>query len=185
MKAALPIERMWDVTDPDDSHVFNVVVAYDNLRAGQRAMCTLTSLVDQFRGARVEMRPQLWRFDLLDKPQWFKAALADAIRADMLIVSTSSANNNLSPTVKVWINECLARNQSVSGTVVALPGAECDPKMPRFQFLKSAAVEAGLDFFMPQTSLESVAILPAAMLHQPSSEGLNSIQPYQHWGLNE
>ena len=83
----------------NDSNVFNVVVAYDNLRAGQRAMRTLTSLVDQFRGTRVEMRPQLWRFDLLDEPQCFRAALHDAIRADMLIVSTTSNNEPMNRAV--------------------------------------------------------------------------------------
>jgi hypothetical protein len=184
MKAALPVTRMQDATDPDDSDVFNVVVAYDNLRAGQRAMRTLTSLVDHFRGTRLEMRPQLWRFDLLDEPQWFSAALHDAIRADMLIVSTTSTNN-LPATVNGWLNQCLVRKQGTGGAIVALPGAVGEVDTPQFQFLKSAATEAGLDFFTPQPYVQPGATPSAAMRQPATFIKTRPVQPYQHGGLNE
>ena len=47
MQATLPAE--WDVNAPEDFHPFHVVVVYDNSGAGQRAMSTLMTLVDQSR----------------------------------------------------------------------------------------------------------------------------------------
>ena len=185
MNAALPAGRMHAVTDPDDSSILNVVVVYDNLGAGQRGMSILASLVDQFRGARVEIRPRLWRFDLLDDPQWFNAALDEAIRADMLIVSTGSTNSHLPATVKGWLNQCLAGKQGFGGAIVALPGAADEPDTPRFQFLKSAAVEAGLDFFTPQSSVAAGASFPPAMELHSSARSIRVAQPFQHGGLNE
>lgn len=185
MNAALPAGRMHAATDPDDSPILNVVVVYDNLGAGQRGMSILASLVDQFRGARVEIRAQLWRFDLLDDPQWFNAALGEAIRADMLIVSTGSMNSHLPATVNDWLNQCLARKQGFGGAIVALPGAASEPDAPRFQFLKSAAIEAGLDFFTPQSSVRADASLPLAIRPHPPARSIRVAQPFQHGGLNE
>lgn len=184
MKAAPPVERTQHLDAPEGSHLFSVVIAYDNLTAGQRAMHTLMTLVEQFRGEGVEMRPQLWRFDLLEDPQWFAVALSDAIRADMLIISTSSTEN-LPGSMNRWLSQCLACKESGGGAIVALPAAGGEADTLQFHFVRNATTEAGLDFFMPQASPKSGAALPSAMLHQPSSGGLKSVQPYQHWGLNE
>lgn len=184
MNTALPAGRMHAVTGPDDSPILNVVVAYDNLVAGQRAMSFLTSLADEFQGTRVEMRPQLWRFDLLDHPQWFAPALAEAIRADMLIVSTGSSNG-FSQTIQDWLEECLARKHGTGAAIVALPGAVGEQDSSRFQFLKSTSGEAGLDFFSPPPSGASTAALPTPLLIHPASGGSGRNQPYRHWGLNE
>jgi len=184
MQATLPVEQLRDVNAPEDFHPFRVVVIYDNLSAGQRAMITLTSLVDQFRGGRVELRPQLWRFDLLESTAWFDLALADGICADMLIVSTSRTEG-LPAKVSGWLTLCLARKQGTGAAIVALPGSAGESDTPRFHFLKSAAVDAGLEFFTPRSSAAPGASLPAAIRSQPSAGMIRQAQPYQHGGLNE
>ncbi len=147
-------------------------------------MSTLMTLVDQFRGGRVEMRPQLWRFDLLENAAGFDLALAEGTSADMLIVSTSSTEG-LPAQVKGWLTLCLKHKQGTGAAIVALPGAAGESDTPRFHFLKSAAVDAGLEFFTPQSSTAANASLP--LVNAPHAPvGLRrQAQPYQHGGLNE
>jgi len=183
MQAAFPINRMACAEDAGDSRIFNVVIVYDDVPAGQRAMRVLNNLALGFERRFVEMRPQLWRFDWLGDPEWFALALADAVNADMLVVSTSSASGLPAP-VEGWLKLCLARKRGTSAAVVALlgpAGTPDDPASPRLQFVQGMARNAGLDFFTPQTSS---LICPS----NPSRTGGTQFcdrQPYQRWGLNE
>jgi hypothetical protein len=113
-------------------------------------MRMLGDLARGFDG-EVEMRPQAWRFALLEDPAWYALAMADVVNADMLIIAASSGNE-LPAAVERWIKMCLARKRGSSAAVVALFGTAQDTDSPhsaRFQFVQSAANAAGLDFFAP------------------------------------
>jgi hypothetical protein len=165
------------------------VVIYDDVRAGQRAVSTLTALTSEFEGERVEMRPQLWRFDLLEDPDWFALALADAINTDMLVLSAGSASG-LSATVESWLKLCLARKRGTSAAVIALLGPDSNldqPDSPRLQFVQSAVKTAGLDFFAPGLPSQRLAHLGRVgrNLFPARGEAFSRIEPAQHWGINE
>jgi hypothetical protein len=141
------------VNDTSDADVptLNIVIAYDDVPAGQRAMHTLADLGRNFAD-EMDLGPQLWRFEYLEDPDWRALATADAIKADILIVSTTS-KSELPAAVENWLADCFVQKHGTSAAVVALLGAVDnidEPDSPRFQFIQRAALEAGLDFFAPQ-----------------------------------
>ncbi len=129
-----------------------VVIAYGDLAAGKRAMHVMGEL-----GKRVDDNVQFhtlpWRFDLLADADWRAMATRDALSAEMLIVATSD-NGPLPPGVALWIEETIHQKRGTSAAVVALLGhagnVEAGPR--HWQAIKTAAREAGLDFFSPAQS---------------------------------
>ena len=136
------------VSDPEAKS--NVLIAYDDAPAGQRAMNILDN-VDHRLDEPMNWYPLLWRFDLLEDPEWRVLATADALRADLLIIAASS-QSDLPASVQDWIKDCLTQKHGTAAAVVALLGSAenlDEPDSPRIQFIKSAAARAGLDFFAP------------------------------------
>ena len=136
--------------DPDTDAGWHVVIAYDNVPAGQRAMHTLDN-VGHAAGGTLKLCPLLWRFDILEDPGWRAEATIDTQRANLLIISTSS-KGDLPAAVQEWVRSCLSQKQGHDAVVVALLGPADDtdaPDSPRVQFLRNAAEAAGLDFFAP------------------------------------
>ena len=158
MQAPSTVELTGDADVLQDPPVFRAVVIYDDVRAGARATSTLTALTAEFEGEMAEMRPQLWRFDLLEDPDWSAVALADAINADLLCLSTSGASA-FSGTIEDWIKLCIAGKRGTGAAIVALLGSDNlnEPGSPQFQLVQSAAKCAGLDFFAPKLSIERSA----------------------------
>ena len=194
------------------NEVFNVVIAYDNVAAGQRAM-RLLSYLRREHGESIRFQPQPWRFDLLGHPDWRQFAVADALKADLLIIS-ASGGSGLPTAIRSWITACFARKRGANAAVVGLCGSEGkmdDADSPRLQFLQSAAREAGLEFFAPlptcQHALTKVQTEPGQLkdwtggldeFRNPAarqqlgevplpapSQAFRQITPYRHWGINE
>ena len=134
----------------DPEAKFNVLVAYDDVPAGQHAMRMIGNV--ERRIGEIETRyPSLWRFDLLKDPDWRIQATAEAIQADLLVIS-ASGQSGLSGGVKTWLQTCLTQKKGTAAAVVALLGSgeHLDPPdSPRIQFLKGATEAVGLDFFAP------------------------------------
>jgi CheY-like chemotaxis protein len=136
--------------DPDTDAGWHVVIAYDDVPAGQRTMHILDH-VDHAAGGTLKLCPLLWRFDILEYPGWRAEATIDTQRANLLIISTSS-KGDLPAAVQEWVRLCLNQKQGHDAVVVALLGPADDtdaPDSPRVQFLRNAAEAAGLDFFAP------------------------------------
>jgi len=136
--------------DPDTDAGWHVVIAYDDVPAGQRTMHILDR-VDHAAGGTLKLCPLLWRFDILEDPGWRAEATIDTQRANLLIISTSS-KGDLPAAVQEWVRSCLSQKQGHAAVVVALLGPADDtdaPDSPRVQFLRNAAEAAGLDFFAP------------------------------------
>ena len=135
-----------------DRRKLNVVIAYDSVAAGQRAMHSL-SFLERKIGDGMNVDPRLWGFEFLEDSGMRDQAEVDGSEADMLIVS-AGGESDLPATVKSWVTKCLAQRFG-NGAVVALLGTTDNfdrPDSARFQFLQSAAIEAGIDFFAPQSS---------------------------------
>ncbi len=75
--------------DPDTDAGWHVVIAYDDVPAGQRTMHILDR-VDHAAGGTLKLCPLLWRFDILEDLGWRAEATIDTQRANLLIISTSS-----------------------------------------------------------------------------------------------
>jgi CheY-like chemotaxis protein len=136
--------------DPDTDAGWHVVIAYDDVPAGQRTMHILDH-VEHAAGGTLKLCPLLWRFDILEDPGWRAEATIDTQRANLLIISTSS-KGDLPAAVQEWVRSCLSQKQGHPAVVVALLGPADDtdaPDSPRVQFLRNAAEAAGLDFFAP------------------------------------
>jgi CheY-like chemotaxis protein len=100
---------------------------------------------------RVALYPSLWRFDLLEDPDWRAAATAEAAEAGLVVISTSS-KGDLPAAVRDWVHGCLQAGTRAPGALVALlgPAGTMDTwDSPRIQFLRNAAESAGFDFFAP------------------------------------
>jgi len=96
-----------------------VVVAYEDLFAGRRAVSLLTKYV----GDGVDLEPVLWRFDLLDHAHWYKMAVKDASDADILILSTGGSSD-LPGAVNRWLKESVAAKCGGTMAMVVLCGAD-------------------------------------------------------------
>jgi hypothetical protein len=139
-----------DAESPAGSRLPSIVVIYDDFSAGSRAIGALATLFPA-PNDRARFRPALWRLDILEGPDGFSAALAEAIDAQIVVFSTSSSDG-LSPLFSNWIALCLARKRGASAAVVALLGPEGSmdgPASPRLQFVHNAARKSGLAFFAP------------------------------------
>ncbi len=197
-----------DRNDAESREAINVLIAYDDVAAAQRAMRLFARVgrgqTEDLQTEELLCQPQLWRFDLLADSDWGECAAIDALRADLIVVSASSPVALPRP-VQSWLSACLARKQGAHAAVVAL--VQTDTHMepsdcPSLGFLQAAATEAGLDFFvaLPDSNVppESDGLEPAeveagprdgrffsaptiAELPQPWSLGV----PYREWGINE
>jgi hypothetical protein len=142
--------REGDTDNAETRATLNVVIAYDDVAAGQHAMRILGDVADNF-GGDIELRPQLWAFRFLETPDWRALAAKDVLNADMLIISTSS-EIELPTAVRSWYNSCLAQRCGANLAVIALlgrPDKLDEPYSARCQFIKHAASERSCDFFAP------------------------------------
>ena len=137
-------------TDSPAPNPLRVVIAYDDLAAGKRAMRVMTDLAKAF-GDDIEFKPFPWSFDLLADLGWRAVAANDAIKADILIIATSRAGP-LPLTIGRWAEDAIHRKRGTAAAVVALFGSEQNPDgagSSRLIGIQMAARRAGLDFFAP------------------------------------
>jgi hypothetical protein len=129
--ALLPVADDLPVGPPADPIAFppatgpvvplNVLVLYGDAAAGRRAMAVLHRLATLLDAPSVDLRPVLWRFDLLDEPHWREGALADSVAAD-LVIFASSGLGSLPEAVNSWAVRCAARPPGKLLTMVKLLG---------------------------------------------------------------
>jgi hypothetical protein len=84
-------------------------VAFDDLAAGHRAVAVLRKRLPH-SDEPVELKPVLWRFDLLTAAAWRDLAAADTIDSEMIVISTSEADA-VPASIDAWVATCLARLQ--------------------------------------------------------------------------
>ena len=123
---------------------------YEDAPAGKRALHTLEGVTHQSNGS-IALHPSLWRFDLLEHPDWRAVATAEAVQAGLVVISTTS-KGELPAAVQHWVQGWLGQSRGTVAALAALLGPADDPDAadsPRIQFLKSAAEATGLGFFAP------------------------------------
>jgi hypothetical protein len=173
--------------------IFNVVIAYDDLAAGQRGMEAFVHLRRDVPGVW-DFHCDLWRFDLLHLPGVSDAATLAGMHAQMVIIS-ARADIDLPPPVKTWLHQSLAAKPPGSAAVVALLllGRESRDASPARTTLEGAAKRRGLRFFAQEfaasggTAPRQIEALrdrstPASIV---SGEILHSPPRPARWGINE
>jgi hypothetical protein len=137
-----------DLTDTEQA--LRVVIAYNDLAAGKRAMRVMAD-IGKGLGDEIEFQPLPWSFDLLADLDWRDVAAHEAVNADILIIATSSASP-LPPAVGRWAEAVISGKRGTSAAVVALFGPEENPDeagSSRLEAIQAAAQRAGLSFFAP------------------------------------
>src|ERR1700722_6813752 len=99
----------------------NVVIAYEDLETGKRAMKTYDYMAEQL-GEQCLFTNQMWKFDVLAVPKLREIAAKDAAAAEIIIISAHEGKE-LSADVKAWIEKWLSYHTHASA-LVGLFGAE-------------------------------------------------------------
>jgi len=133
----------------------NVAIAYEDFSAGIHVQRTFQGLFDaDQRPLQFDMR-NAWKFDFLRITELREAAIAETVRADLIIVSMHAAKE-LPATVKWWMETALAQRDGDPGALVLLcdghrqNGAKHPPAAEAY--LTQCAQRTGLDFFVKRAS---------------------------------
>ena len=98
----------------------NVVIAYDGIPAGQRALSMLNRLLGQ-EIQTVNLYRSLWRLDLINDPECCEQIIADTIAADLLILSAGEPEAY--PTaIEDWVSLFSSQRRGVSTAILYLLG---------------------------------------------------------------
>lgn len=181
----------------EDKPAVSVVMAYEDIPDGQRAMKTYNGLVNVL-GRDCEFHYELWKFEALQVPELRTVAAGQARDADMVIIATHSPN--LPRSLKSWIAAWSAGAGARPGrpcALVALLAAcgEWHPgSVPVFTDLADAAAVAGLEFFShfdeaPAPTAPAQAFSRLRERAETTSTVLEQIlkrsRPTPHGGINE
>lgn len=98
-----------------------VLIVYEDVAAAERAMQVIARLEGCTDG-QIEFVPKVWRFDLLNDPDFAWAALEDALDADLVILATH-ITDTLPPAVRRWLASYRARRTRMKSALLLLYGA--------------------------------------------------------------
>lgn len=179
---ASPFSALGETTMP-----LRVVIAHDDMLAGQRAIRLLASLAWRL-GNDVRFEPRPWPFHLLADAEWREVAAGEAAKADLLVIAAHSPAR-LSPVVERWMESTIARLAGREAAVVALLGTDEHPAAgdsPGLLAIQAACFAAGLACFAPGPGAELDDILrqihERAELVTPLLQGiLNRSRPASRW----
>lgn len=170
-------------SDAEVNPALNVVIAYEDLETGKRAMKTYDYLVEHL-GDQCLFANQMWKFDVLAVSKLKEIAARDAAGADIIIISAHEGND-LPVEVKSWIDQWLACKTRASA-LVGLFGAESIDNPVR-DYLASVAKKAKIEFFCQP------GLWPGKANKRDSiSQTLSALatvmredREVSHWGINE
>jgi hypothetical protein len=97
------------------------VIIYDDLAAGHRAGLA-AALIGRGLAGEMTRQRSFWRLDLLDHPFWCDQMLADATRADIILLSTSDPDG-LPPLMARWCDACRELHPAAGSLMFVLVGA--------------------------------------------------------------
>jgi hypothetical protein len=131
-----------------------IVIAHEDLVTGIEAAAVLRRLAAQIesefsiKSDAWQIGSSLWKFEMLQEPELREQALAEAVAADMIIISVGT---RLPACVMQWIEKALPMKKGGPAALVALldrvnPFCETEAFCPETYFRRLAG-QYGLDFF--------------------------------------
>jgi hypothetical protein len=134
--------------------ILKIVIVYENLFTGIKAGTVLMRLDAQLEaefeidGGDWQMDSGAWRFEMLGDPELQRLAVAEAVEADMIIISVG--DSELPACVRSWIEQSLPLKDGRPVALVALLDRGNDtfsePSPPE-TYLRRLAGQYGLDYF--------------------------------------
>lgn len=177
-------------SEKEANPALNVVIAYEDLETGKRAMKTYENMVQQL-GDQCLFANQMWKFDVLAVPKLKEIAAKDAAAAEIIIVS-AHGGNELPKEVKAWIDLWLSYKSETSALVALFDGETVDN--PVRSYLAEIARRGKMEFFcQPGAWPGSGQTRSANTLTHPLNEKTFSFltsatqeaPSFSHWGINE
>ena len=141
---------------PDDNAALEgfaprVMIAYDQLPNGRRAMGMLAATFERFEDLP-GFQASVWRLDLLEDPHWASEAAESARQADIIVVAVSS-RHSLTGAMRRWIEGCLKKKEGNAAVVVVLRRIDLreddEGNGEEAEFLREATARAGVEFLSP------------------------------------
>jgi hypothetical protein len=127
---------------------FRILTAYEDIAAGIRAREMSKQLAAELK-PELQISHNVWRFELLGHPQLREYASADAVEADLVIIS-AHGDEELPGHVKAWIGSWLnQRRKGPCALVALLDQEEIVPGIlpPLCVWLRRMAEKGHMDFF--------------------------------------
>jgi len=177
-------------SDRDLNSALNVVIAYEDLETGKRAMKTYEYMVQQL-GEQCLFANQMWKFDVLAVPKLKDIASKDAAAAEIIIIS-AHGGRELPAEVKSWIEMWLSYKTEASA-LVALFDTDTEFN-PARTYLADIASRAQIEFFcQPGQWPGATHTRSTNTLAHPRSEKTiaflanvtQEVPSFPHWGINE
>jgi len=168
----------------------NIVIAYEDLETGRRAMKTYEYMVEQL-GGECLFTNQMWKFDVLAVPNLKEIAAKDAAAAEIIIVSAHEGRE-LPREVKGWIELWLSYKTQATA-LVGLFGTE-SVETPARSYLEETARRAKIAFFCQPGIWPGSVNEPASAAHiwrqndkslSFLSDTMRDAPAISHWGINE
>lgn len=179
-----PLNRV----EPDGAiAALRVVIAYEDIEAGKRAMRIFDHLSQDHQN-EIEFEPQPWKFDFLGDPDFFQTALLDGRKADIVVIAMTESEN-LPTVVREWVSACFRDRRRHGGAVIALFGLEgqqFEAEPSSLEFLRSEARKAGLTLLEPSRNTASPRPRSKSDLRGTWQTTPRNTAPFgRHWGINE
>jgi hypothetical protein len=138
-----------------DNFIFRITIVHENSITGLQAVGVLKRLAKRLATKLgLDISPwqfytRAWKFDWLQNPELWEAAVAMSAEADMIIISTGG-HSALPATVRCWIESVLPRRQRRPMALVALlddRGEASLAALPPARYLRQLARRYGVGFF--------------------------------------
>jgi hypothetical protein len=177
-------------SDVEVNPALNVVIAYEDLETGKRAMKTYEYMVQQL-GDQCLFANQMWKFDVLAVPKLKEIAAKDAAAAEIIIISAHEGRE-LSSEVKAWIEIWLGYKTQATA-LVGLLGDEVQGNPVR-TYLAEVARRAKIEFFCQPGIWPDAAERQQTPTHSQSrgektfaflANATQEVPVFVHWGINE
>lgn len=172
--------------------VFNVLILYEDFETGKHAKKTYDILVKNL-GQDCHFTNQMWKFDVLAVPKLREFAVKDAIKADIILVS--SHGTSVPPEVEAWGEAWQACNSTPLALVALFDQPESDLGNPMRDYLAELARRAKVDFFAqpdqwPERSRweKRTSAMAEGLEDRTLSTLAGAVQNnllVSHWGINE
>lgn len=148
MRTAPQLTSSYAVKNTENTKEITAIMVYDDLAAGKRAG-ELISLLEDAQPNDRKFRLQPWRTDFLVDPEWAQVAAAEAVEAELLIVSVSRPYE-LPREVRNWLSRWLGGRRSADSALVVIVDSKNEineANISGIEFLKLEAKVAGVNFF--------------------------------------
>ena len=174
-------------SDKEVNSAMNVVIAYEDLETGKRAIKTYEYMVEQL-GDECLFSNQMWKFDVLMVPKLKEIAAKDAAAADIIIVSAHEGKP-LPTEVKGWMETWLSYKSQASA-IVGLFGNE-SVNNPVRNYLAEVAQRAKIEFFCQPGIWPGTTRTTSTRAWERNDKSYAFLNrapetpAVSHWGINE